>query len=107
MKDPQIKQQMAEFGQRKPFGPTDPPTKKKKKASQESGDPTRDRLSKSYPKYNIQKTKKGPANEYSAHRKDGSAGSFTIRSGPKSPKKQHTMAEIINIGLRKERESKK
>jgi hypothetical protein len=29
MNDPQLKQQMAEFSQRKPYGPTDPPKKNK------------------------------------------------------------------------------
>jgi len=32
MKDPQLKQQMADFGKRKSYGPGDPPKKKKKAA---------------------------------------------------------------------------
>ena len=71
-------------------------TSLKKKPYKKGEDPTKDRLSGAHPKYNVKKTKGGPANEYRASPKSGSGGSFTVRASKQgASKKGSTVAKIL------------
>ena len=72
MKDPQLKQQMSDFGKRKSYGPRDPP-KKKKKAIKPAAEIQRDKndmlasVKSSFPKKRVVRNRTG-----------GNVSSFTV-----------------------------